>query len=478
MAITINTPVIHKSYASVLSRIDPNALIFDNPNQQGTKLPAWFIVHREPVSSACAIDGYQWVVYAIDIYYMVEYNKPRLFDEYAAIADQLDLELEYLPIYGTDTVVHVFDRSWELAMNALKYSTTLRLRVHPSVQREPYMQVIENLEVFLKMQNEAILSFQNTSHPEFDAQLPNPISVTKGRTVNLPFVGGEFEDDNYKWTPSGWTLGNFGALIQLNESMTADLLWRSEEKTASLSFTNTLHPEFDVDLPDTIIANKGSSVELPAVSGTFPVGSFDWNPSSWDIGSFGSSFILNEDITTDLQWESEEVFFDVSFTNTSHPEFDVTLPQSEHVSRGSSVTLPTVEGEFIQGNYKWNPDAWDIGAFGDPFTPSGDTTTNLLWRSEPYDTTKTAYFTTEGASRTTDYYITFPPRAYALYDASGNSIDFDASKSYTVVKALNYAGEELNASRLHIPGVTTLSYLNISVSGGGMYIYCVKYTVS
>ena len=30
---------------------------------------------------------------------MVEYNKQRLFDEYAAIADQLDLELEYLPLW-------------------------------------------------------------------------------------------------------------------------------------------------------------------------------------------------------------------------------------------------------------------------------------------------------------------------------------------------------------------------------------------
>lgn len=448
MAITINTPVIHKSYASVLSRIDPNALIFDNPNQQGTKLPAWFIVHREPVSSTCAIDGYQWLVYAIDIYYMVEYNKPRLFDEYAAIADQLDLELEYLPIYGTDTVVHVFDRSWELAMNALKYSTTLRLRVHPSVQREPYMQVIENLEVFLKMQNEAILSFQNTSHPEFDAQLPNPISVTKGRSVNLPFVGGEFEDDNYKWTPSAWTLGNFGASIQLNESMTADLLWRSEEKTASLSFTNTLHPEFDVDLPDTIIANKGSSVELPAVSGTFPVGSFDWNPSSWDIGSFGSSFTLNEDTTADLQWESEEVFFDVSFANTSHPEFDVTLPQSEHVSRGSSVTLPTVEGEFIQGNYKWNPDAWDIGAFGDSYTPSGDTTANLLWRSRPFIYEITAYFSSAGASGTGNTKIggDFGWDSASLYDASGNPLAFDLTKKYTVLGLYNYSGASVATS--------------------------------
>ena len=467
MAITINTPVIHKSYASVLSRIDPNALIFDNPNQQGTKLPAWFIVHREPVSSTCAIDGYQWVVYAIDIYYMVEYNKPRLFDEYAAIADQLDLELEYLPIYGTDTVVHVFDRSWEMAMNALKYSTTLRLRVHPSVQREPYMQVIENLEVFLKMQNEAILSFQNTSHPEFDAQLPNPISVTKGRTVNLPFVGGEFEDDNYKWTPSGWTLGNFGALIQLNESMTADLLWRSEEKTASLSFTNTLHPEFEVELPDTIIANKGSSVELPAVSGTFPVGSFDWNPSSWDIGSFGGSFTLNEDTTADLQWESEEVFFDLSFTNTSHPEFDVTLPQSEHVSRGSSVTLPTVEGEFIQDNYKWNPDAWDIGAFGDSYTPSDSVSANLLWRSEE----RSLPTVSKTGVQEGNYWLTF--------NRNGTAIDFgngQTSPIYYNSGNYNYIQQTYDPTKLyavialHGSGVTIGNGINVENSSGNLFV--------
>jgi hypothetical protein len=82
---------------------------------------------------------------------MVEYNKPRLFDEYAAIADRLDLNLEYLPVYGTDgKLVHVFDRSWELAMNALKYSTTLRLRVRPGTTPAPYMNVIENFEVFIK----------------------------------------------------------------------------------------------------------------------------------------------------------------------------------------------------------------------------------------------------------------------------------------------------------------------------------------
>lgn len=227
MAITINTPVIHKSYASVLSRIDPNALIFDNPNQQGTKLPAWFIVHREPVSSTCAIDGYQWLVYAIDIYYMVEYNKPRLFDEYAAIADQLDLELEYLPIYGTDTVVHVFDRSWELAMNALKYSTTLRLRVHPSVQREPYMQVIQDLFVFIKMKLPLVrISFTNTEHPELDVEIPEQMYCYYGDTFVLPTITGIYRDsENHRWEPVSWSIGSFGQSIgPLYENVTANLV--------------------------------------------------------------------------------------------------------------------------------------------------------------------------------------------------------------------------------------------------------------
>lgn len=377
---------------------------------------------------------------------MIQQNIPRLYDQYTAIAEQFDKEIEYLPIFGSDAVVHVYDKSWSLELNSMKYSTTLRLRVcrsNPDYFNESTIDVITT-DVFLKMQNEAILSFQNTSHPEFDAQLPNPISVTKGRTVNLPFVGGEFEDDNYKWTPSGWSLGSFGALIQLNESMTADLLWHSEVKTASLSFTNTLHPEFKVDLPDTIIVNKGSSVELPAVSGTFPVGSFDWNPSSWNIGSFGGSFTLDEDTTADLQWESEEVFFDVSFTNTSHPEFDVTLPQSEHVSRGSSVTLPTVEGEFIQGNYKWNPDAWDIGAFGASYTPSESISTNLLWRSRPFIYEIIAYFTSAGASGTGNTKISDTPAT--LYDASGNPLPYDLSKKYTVLGMYNYSGDSVQIS--------------------------------
>lgn len=228
MPISIDTPTIHKSYATVLSQIDPNAVIFDNPNQQGTKLPAWFIVHREPVSSTCAIDGYQWLVYAIDIYYMVEYNKPRLFDEYAAVADRLDLNLEYLPVYGTDgKLVHVFDRSWELAMNALKYSTTLRLRVRPGTTPAPYMNVIENFEVFIKTKLALLrIYFTNTEHENLDVNMPSQMFCYYGDTFVLPTVEGVYRDeDNLRWSPVRWNIGSFGETIgPLHENVTADLV--------------------------------------------------------------------------------------------------------------------------------------------------------------------------------------------------------------------------------------------------------------
>lgn len=387
MPIEISTQIIHNSYAAVINKIDPKANIYDNPNQQGTAYPAWFIVHRSPVEVqrefGKRMNGNCYMLtYQIDIWYMIQQNIPRLYDQYTAIAERFDSEIEYLPIFGSNAIVHVYDRSWSLELNAMKYSTTLKLRVFADKNFVfTPMEVIDDLSVFLKNQNQSVITFENTTHPEFDAQIPSPISVTKGQSVNLPFVGGEFEDDDYKWTPSGWSIGAFGARIRLDESITTNLLWSSTEKTATLSFENTIHPEFSVQMPESITANKGTSVELPTVSGTFPVGSVDWTPSAWSVGSFGDSFILDEDTTTDLQWRSDEVQFTLSFSNSNHPEFDVDLPQAEQITRGDSVTLPSVSGSFIEDGYEWTPDSWDIGAFGDSYTPSSDVIANLLWRS-------------------------------------------------------------------------------------------------
>jgi hypothetical protein len=156
MSIPISTQIIHASIAQVINQVQPNANIYDNPNQQGTVYPAWFIVHRSPVELRRDFGKINYgnryeITYSIDIWYMIQQNITRLFDQYTQIAEQIDSKLEYLPIFGTDAVVHVFDRSWNLELNCLRYSLTLRLRVFvdSNIVIEP-MEVISDFKQFIK----------------------------------------------------------------------------------------------------------------------------------------------------------------------------------------------------------------------------------------------------------------------------------------------------------------------------------------
>lgn len=151
MSIEVTTPLIHKSLSSFLLGITPGANIYDNPNQQGTKIPAWFIVHRAPVMIVREI-GRAWLTYEIDLYYMLQLNLPNTFDLYAAIADSLNTSFEYLTIFGTTSKIHVLERNWSLQLDCLKYSITLKLRVSRDTVLCEKMRVIEDLQVFLKNQ--------------------------------------------------------------------------------------------------------------------------------------------------------------------------------------------------------------------------------------------------------------------------------------------------------------------------------------
>ena len=230
MGIVIDTPIVHKSIATVLSSIDNTAYIYDNPNQQATKLPAWFIVHREPVKIEREI-GRAWIIYSLDLSYMREYNTPRMFDDYATIADNLNTALIYLPIYGCEGVkTQVYEREWRLQLDALVYSITLRFRVSQDMVPVEKMQVISDLSVFLKTRLQSTVTFTNTDHKEFDTEYPESISVITNRRITLPTVTGEFEDKNYIWTPSAWSIGAFGESYRVDENITTNLLWEYRDK--------------------------------------------------------------------------------------------------------------------------------------------------------------------------------------------------------------------------------------------------------
>ena len=236
MPVAISTQIIHASFATVINKIQPNANIYDNPNQQGTVYPAWFIVHRSPVEVQKEVgkrcNGNRYLItFQIDLWYMLQQNITRLFDQYTQIAELLEYNLQYLPIFGSDTVVQVYDRSWSLELNALKYSTTLKLRVYTD---ENFvftpMEVIDDLSVFIKRQDKSTATFTNTDHPEFDAEFPETMTITTNRRINLPIVSGTFEDEQYIWTPSAWTIGSFGESYRVDGNITTNLEWTYTDK--------------------------------------------------------------------------------------------------------------------------------------------------------------------------------------------------------------------------------------------------------
>lgn len=158
MTVQISTQIIHASIASVINQVEANANIYDNPNQQGTTYPAWFIVHRSPVEVRRDFGRHNGgnryeLTYQIDIWYMIQQNITCLFDKYTAVAEDLDSKIEYLPIFNSDAVVHLYDRSWSLEMNSMKYSFTLKLRVYSDKRITPEPEeilTIDNIREFIK----------------------------------------------------------------------------------------------------------------------------------------------------------------------------------------------------------------------------------------------------------------------------------------------------------------------------------------
>lgn len=74
-----------------------------------------------------------------------------------------------------------------------------------------------------------------------------------------------------------------------------------------------------------------------------------------------------------------ERVFTLSFVNTQLPDITITMPAVETGYKGTSITLPTMTGEYESGGKTWKPSAWDIGAFGDSYTLNADTVAHLIF---------------------------------------------------------------------------------------------------
>lgn len=213
MPIELSTQLIHASIAQVLQSIDPNAEIFDNPTQQGSPYPAWYIVHRQPVERQREVGNRYVLVYYIDIWYMLKQNITRLYDQYTVVAEQLEERMEHLPIYGYEgVVVHTHDNSWGLELNAMKYSITLRLRCSRNTAPVEKMRVIEDLQVFIKgLGLLKKIHYLCSQFPQFDMGIETFEYCRYGDSITLPVVSGIYRDsDGVRWEPLAWDVGQMG----------------------------------------------------------------------------------------------------------------------------------------------------------------------------------------------------------------------------------------------------------------------------
>jgi len=71
--------------------------------------------------------------------------------------------------------------------------------------------------------------------------------------------------------------------------------------------------------------------------------------------------------------------FVLSYANAQLPDVQIELPINEVGQYGTSITLPTIDGEYESGGKTWKPSAWDIGAFGSGYSLTGDVVAHLVF---------------------------------------------------------------------------------------------------
>lgn len=130
MNFTITT--IAQSLADYLAPVLPGVTMFEDPNQQGTTIPAIFLQQRYSYIQK-QTDGYYIRRIGLDLTYLEDYNLPDLHQKYLLAAEALDLVMDtFLYSDGEKeepTRVRAYDREWTVDLDALHYKFELRERV-------------------------------------------------------------------------------------------------------------------------------------------------------------------------------------------------------------------------------------------------------------------------------------------------------------------------------------------------------------
>lgn len=123
-----------RSLADHLAPFLPGVTFYDNPNQQGTKLPAMFL-QRTRSKIDLKAGGRFLRRLGLDLVCLVDYNQVDMDDQYTRAADVLDERLETFPYSGGEggqsVLLRTHERSWSIQDDALHYKFDLKIWVTP-----------------------------------------------------------------------------------------------------------------------------------------------------------------------------------------------------------------------------------------------------------------------------------------------------------------------------------------------------------
>lgn len=197
------------------------------------------------------------------------------------------------------------------------------------------------------------ITFTNNDHPELDIDLPNVIEDSIGTEIIIPYLSGIYEDSSYhKYRPVSWDIGEFGSTFVLLNNTIANIILEPVE--ATVSFTNTVFPDADVDLPGNIIISTGGIIKLPTVFGLYKDSNdIKWAASHWSEGNFDSVYTVIDDISIDLVWvqvSTYNVIDDQGIIIHSAQSVVYTAPVDAYVQDRPPITYNNIDSIIIGAN--------------------------------------------------------------------------------------------------------------------------------
>ena len=116
MNFTIST--MARSLAAYLASTFPDTTFFEDPNQQGTEVPAMFLQQRYSYIEKRQGGRFLRRI-GFDLTYLLDYNLPDMQAQYEKAAEKLDLVMETFPYSDgeTQSLLRTYNREWRIDLD-------------------------------------------------------------------------------------------------------------------------------------------------------------------------------------------------------------------------------------------------------------------------------------------------------------------------------------------------------------------------